>query len=254
MSGRGSGGSEPATTAPREARLVVRPGARAQLPVADHPVNGPSRRAHAVGDVAGRAERGDVVRAAVEHHDVGVGAVGDLRLVAGAGLANGQAVGERARPVRPADELASAARRGLRSGRAPRPRTSFSEPSIGHQNSSASVWTTQSAPSSVGREAGHVGHPPRTLLAVVHVGRPDHGEQAGFRVAGEDVHRLVGGAVVGDDEVVDAERVMEAQVVLEDVSLVPDLVRHRDAHRGLSGPASAKGGHCMDASGPRSRC
>ena len=59
--------------------------------------------------------------------------------------------------------------------------------------------------------------------------------QARLGVAGEDLGRLVRGAVVRDDEAVDAERVVIAEVRLEHVPFVPDLEGHHQAHAARCG-------------------
>jgi len=180
------------------------------------------------------------VRPTVEHHDVRIGAVSHFGLVARPGLANRQPVRERAGAVRAADELAAGGDQNpvalVHRGE------DLVERALDRPPELVGVGMDDPVRSEVsGGHAGHVRHPLRALLAVVGVRRAHDGEQAGIRVAGEDVHSLVGGAVVGDDEVVDPQRVVEAQVVLEHVPLVPDLERHDDADRRICGAGLGQG-------------
>jgi hypothetical protein len=80
---------------------------------------------------------------------------------------------------------------------------------------------------------GETRHPSGPVdLVGAELGRlvPDHVGQAGLGVALQDLRRPVDRRVVGDDEEVDAERAVVAQVVLDDVRLVADLERHDQAH------------------------
>ena len=96
-------------------------------------------------------------------------------------------------------------------------------PEIGHQNSSASLWITQSASNSVAAirpmRVYHSGAQGPQVAALV----PEHVRQPRVGVAGEDLRRPVHGAVVHDDEEIDPHRAVKAQVVFDDVFLVADL-------------------------------
>ena len=79
------------------------------------------------------------------------------------------------------------------------------------------------------RQARHAGHPVRLpeLLGLL----ADQGQPAVAREPLEDLGRPVARAVVGDDDVVDAEREVVREVRLDDVRLVADEEREDDPHR-----------------------
>ena len=80
-----------------------------------------------------------------------------------------------------------------------------------------------------GGQAGHPCQPFGPALFVVRARLADHVGEPGVGVAAEDLGGLVGRSVVGDHELIHPERVVQAEVRLEDVAFVPDLERHHQA-------------------------
>ena len=160
--------------------------------------------------------------------DLGVRTVSDLlvgvedrRLVArisGRRKANGHALreerlvvgsGQEVPPAPPDDAV-------TRSGTVAR--TSFSEPPRGHQNSSASALSTQSAPCSVGGEPRHPRHP--LVLAHVVTFLAEEPQASGALVPLEDLGRAVArGLSVAIDEI-DARVQVVRDLGVDDVRLV----------------------------------
>ena len=114
-------------------------------------------------------------------------------------------------------------------------RTSFSDPPRGHQNSSASVWITQSAACSVAASrAIRVTHSSWRMS----VGRlANELQTACALVPLEDLGRPVGRCVVRRDDVVDTGMQVICDLRVDDVRLVPREERHDDLHGRL--PPSA---------------
>ena len=181
------------------------------LGLPDAAVYRPAGRAERLGDAV-RPLDGDVVRPPVHADDVGFGAVRHL----GREPERASRIVSRSANVPGPSGLPTNSHRGapppLRTWQGRAASVSVSEPETGHQNSSASVWTTQSASSSVAARPRHLRQPSGARGPVVGPRLVDHRHQSGLRVATEDPRGLVGGAVVGDDEVVHAERVVKAQV------------------------------------------
>ena len=94
--------------------------------------------------------------------------------------------------------------------------------------------------------------PFRAALPEVGVRVVDHVGEPRVDVAAEDLGGFVGGPVVGDHEVVHSERVVEAEVGLEDVAFVSNLERHDQAlSPALRMDDQARTGHSRG--GPRLR-
>ena len=78
------------------------------------------------------------------------------------------------------------------------------------------------------REPGHAGHP-LSLSGDLSV-LADHAHVTVAHVALEDVARAVDGAVIGDDDEIDAGVQMECQLRVEDVLLITNDHRQHNLH------------------------
>ena len=163
--------------------------------------------------------------ASVEDDHVRLGPVGDLGLKARARLSHREAFRERSGAVGPTHELRARSDHHaipLRNrGKRVRKRPVQRPPEL------VGVRVDDPVGSELrGGEPGHVRQPVRATLPEVGVRLIDHVGEPCVDVAAEDLGRFVGGAVVGDHEVVHPERVVEAEVGLEDVAFVSNLERH----------------------------
>ena len=187
-----------------------------------------ARGAKRLGHVSAGPGHRYVVAASVENDHVGHRPVRDLGLEPGVRLSRREAIRERAGAVGPSHELGAwrdhdAVSLGYRVER-------VDQRALRGQPELVRVRVDHPVGLQIGRgEAGHPRQPFRPALAVVGARLVDHVGEPRVGVAAEDLGGVVGGAVVGDHEVADPERVVEAEIGLEDVSFVSNLERHHQA-------------------------
>ena len=120
-------------------------------------------------------------------------------------------------------------------------KTSRNVAECGTQNSSASVWITQSASMLRLRQPRHT-RPPRALAHLVPL--EDPAEVAVSRIRLEDVGRAVTRVVVGRDDEVDAGVQVVGDLGVDDVDLVADEERLDELHAARSvWPSAGPGSH-----------
>ena len=207
---------------PNEPGLVRGRRGVAPLGVANGAVNGAARGAKRLRHVPARPGQGYVVPTSVEHDDIRLRPVGDLGLQARARLAHGKAGRERTRAVGSSHELRA---RGdhhaipLRNrGKRLRERAAQRPPELVGVRVDHPV-----GPELRGGQPGHVRQPARAALPEVGRRLVDHVGEPRVRVALKDLGGFVRGSVVGDHEAVHSERMVEAEVGLEDVAFISDL-------------------------------
>ncbi len=213
---------------PYEPGFVRRSHRVASLRVANGAVNRAAGRAKRLRHVSARPGHCYVVPASVEDDHVRLCPVGDLGLEARARLSHREACGERAGAVGSTHELRARGDHHAIPFRNRRKRVC--ERAAQRPPELVGVRVHHPVrPDLRGGQPGHAGQPARATLPEVGPRLIDHVGEPRIHVALKDLGGFVGGSVVGDHEVVHSERVVEAEVGLEDVALVSHLQRHHHA-------------------------